>query len=438
MTITALPTDPFSRRLQKIGQLINQGALPQAATELNAAIKLFPEDPRVFIQGSRLAEAAGNAKGAEEAMRKAVSLNPAWSVSATELAALLSRLNRSDEAMEQARKAVALEPDNTDLLVRVVDVARRAAQPAQAVAWLRQLSVLRPGSLQVKNMIARDLRLQGDTAQAMAMYEDILAVDPHDRDSLLGRAQLAMAAGDRAAAVRDCTTLVTLEPGNETFQFWKDVAEGKAPTRLPVDMARTTHDNIADRYEQYMVKQHNYQLPKVMADLILARFNDLAFNVLDLGCGTGLLGLFLGKLQGAMVGVDASEKMLQQAVKHQLYNRLHSVNLLDALQATPDALYHVIAACDTFPYVGDLSQAIPNALRILRPDGYLVFSCETAAEQESDLMLRPSLRFAHKASHVESLCKAAGFDTVEVIDVPLYYVDRNPVNGFIVVAHKPA
>ena len=85
--------------------------------------------------------------------------------------------------------------------------------------------------------------------------------------------------------------------------------------------------------------------------------------VLDLGCGTGLLGLMLGKIAGSMIGVDASIKMIEQAEKHGVYDRFHTVNLLDALRETDASQYHVIAALDVFIYVGDLAQAIARCLR---------------------------------------------------------------------------
>ena len=71
MTIAAIPSDPFTRRLQKIGQMIANKDLQKAATELNAAAKTFPADPRVYLQAARLAEAAGNFAKAEEGARKA-------------------------------------------------------------------------------------------------------------------------------------------------------------------------------------------------------------------------------------------------------------------------------------------------------------------------------------------------------------------------------
>jgi predicted TPR repeat methyltransferase len=130
--------------------------------------------------------------------------------------------------------------------------------------------------------------------------------------------------------------------------------------------------------------------------------------------------------------------MIDQAARHNVYDRFHTVNLHDALRETPDGLYQVIAALDVFIYAGDVTEAIPNALRVLVPGGMMVFSFETAPEQGADLVLQPSGRYAHKRSHIEALCKAAGFASVEVRDTELREENHQPVNGFVVTACKAA
>ena len=139
-----------------------------------------------------------------------------------------------------------------------------------------------------------------------------------------------------------------------------------------------------------------------------------------------------------MIGVDASIKMIEQAEKHGVYDRFHHVNLLDALRETPDALYHVIAALDVFIYVGDLAQAVANALRILRPGGRLVFSCETAPADGAEWVLQASGRYAHRRDHVEALCRKAGFADLQIQDIDLRLESGEPVKGFLVEAVKPA
>ena len=175
-----------------------------------------------------------------------------------------------------------------------------------------------------------------------------------------------------------------------------------------------------------------------MAQILLEKHPDRKFNLLDLGCGTGLVGACLGRIDGHIIGVDLSEKMIEQAARHGIYSRFHRVNVLDALRETPADHYEAISCADVLVYVGDLAPVIPNALRVLKPGGHFIFSCETAGEDEADLVLRPSQRYAHKASSVERQLREAGFDDIVIEHLPMLRMENNqPLPGFLAVARKP-
>ena len=438
MTPTATHLDPLAQRLQTIQKLIKNSKLPEAATKLNAAVKAAPGDARVFLMGMRLAEARGNAAGALDAARRAVNLAPQWAVAVTELAFLLARQNHLKEAVTQAQRAVELDGNNPELLARVIDVAHRAQHFDLALAWLQRAAVISPDNADIKRLLARDLRLTGQLDKALATYNALLEASATDTLSLMGRMQTALAMDNPAAALKDCETLLSLHPGNEEVLFYADLARGNTPARQPAAIVRSLYDGFAELYDQHVVAGLKYKLPREVARIITERYPDRTLNVLDLGCGTGLLGACLGRIQGALVGVELSPRMIDQAVRHNVYDRFHNVDLHDALAATPPALYDVIAALDVFIYAGDMTAAIPQAYAILRSGGHFIFSCERADDSEADLVLRPSQRYAHKASHIESLCRAAGFGEIALEAMPLRYEQNQPVEGFLVIARKPA
>ena len=472
MTSATAQADPFLQQLHAIEQAIAQRDLQAAALQLNAAVKLRPADPRVYLLGSRMAEAAGNAKGAEESARNAVEVAPEWSFGLIELAFLLARQNQFAEAIAQATKAVALAPQDLDILTRAIDIAHRAQHLAVALPWLRKAAALAPAHLQFKQLIARDLAALGQHNDAVAAYTELLAStagpaqnatghpDPapaaanpaepaqgiasipdepliQRTQALMGRARAYLALGELAQALQDCNALVALEPANEEFVFWQTIARGLTPRTQPMAMVRAMHDGFAELYDQHMVRSLHYQLPKKVGDRLLEIYPDKKFNLLDLGCGTGLVGVCVGRIDGALIGVDFSTKMVEQAIRQGVYDRFHTVNLLDALEATPEWLYEVITACDVFIYVGELTQVVPDAFRVLRPGGRFIFSCETAGEDEADLVLRTTMRYAHKQSHIETLCMEAGFDSVQIESTHLRTENGQPVHGYVVTAHKP-
>ena len=426
------------KRLQAIQTLIQAGKLPQAAQKLNAASKASPGDARVFLIGSRLAEAAGNPKGAQESARHAVELAPEWPVAVTELAFLLARQNQFPDAIAFAEKAVELDGNNPEVLGRVIDIAHRARHLDLAMQWLERAIRVLPDNLHLRHQLARDLRLKGQHGKAVAAYDALLEATPGDAEALLGRLQSRLASGNKALALKDGKALLALDPSNEEYRFWHALASGQTPARQPVAMVRELYDGLADLYDQHVVAGLKYKLPREVAGVINQRYPDRTLNVLDLGCGTGLLGACLGRIDGALIGVEISPKMIEQAGRHGVYDRFHSVDLVEALRETPASLYDVIAALDVFIYVGDLSGAIPDAYRVLRDGGHFIFSCEAARQDEAGLVLRPTQRYAHQASHIEALCRAAGFQEVSLETMSLRYENNEPVQGFLVIAKKPA
>jgi predicted TPR repeat methyltransferase len=435
-TVTPFP-DALAKRLHAVQKLIASGQLKDAALKLNTELKAAPNEPRIFIMGMRLAEAAGNPAGAQEAARRAVKAAPDWPPGVTELAFLLARQNEFQEAIGFAERAVQLDGNNPEVLARVIDIAHRAQHFQLAIAWLQRAAAIDPGNTSIQLLVARDWRLTGHYDKALAVYDQLLESRPSDDQALMGRAQTALATGNLASALIDCEALAALHPDDEEVQFYLELARGNTPKKQPAKMIRSLYDGFAELYDQHVVAGLKYKLPREVARIINERYPDRTLNVLDLGCGTGLLGASLGRIQGGLIGVDLSRPMIDQAARHGVYDRFHNVDLLEALEATPESLYDVIAALDVFIYVGDIAGAIPDAYRILRGGGHFIFSCEEALEDEADLVLRPTQRYAHKASRVEAMCRAAGFEPVTLEPMPLRYEKNEPVAGFLVIARKP-
>ncbi|HSV46572.1 MAG TPA: methyltransferase [Ramlibacter sp.] len=432
------PRSAFSaEQLNAVDRMIASGQLEKAAEALNFMAVTAPADPRPYLLGIRLGEACNNPKTALESARTAAQLAPSWSIAVSELAFLLARLNHAEEAMQQARQAVALAPADTQLLARMTDVAHMARDFETAVEWLRRVDQLAPGQAPVLRLIARDLHVLGRHRESVAAWGQALALDEKDRESLMGRMQAAFVLMDQAQAVRDCETLLALEPGNEEYRFWHAVAQGRTPPSQPDSAVRSLFDGFADVFHQHIVERLKYQLPREVAQKIFERHPDRKLDLLDLGCGTGLLGEHLGRIDGSLVGVDISPRMLDEARRLNVYDRLDAAGLTQALVAEPDASYDVVAALEVFVYLGELGATFPQVMRVLRPGGALIFSCESASPGEGDLLLRPSLRYAHSQERVEAQCHAAGFADLAVERKVLREENGAPVHGFVVLALKP-
>ncbi|MFT3790978.1 MAG: methyltransferase domain-containing protein [Rudaea sp.] len=225
-------------------------------------------------------------------------------------------------------------------------------------------------------------------------------------------------------------------PDEAVRRFHEAVARGESPPTQPAALVAELFDGLAARFEKHLVGRLQYRVPDRVADLVLARHPDRKLDLLDLGCGTGLLGLCLGRIDGALVGVDLSARMLDQAAPLGIYDTLRQGDALAELRETPADRYDGIAACDVFIYIGDVSDLISAAFRALRPGGMMIFSCEEADASEGPLRLRPSGRYAHSRASMAGLCRKAGFAGCAFEDIALRLEAERQIAGFIAVAEK--
>lgn len=431
----------FVNQLKLVELKINQQQLQEAAQQLNQLVKTSPRDPRLFLLGSRLAEAAGNTSGMLDAARKAYALAPQWPVAGMHLANVLGACGHANEAIAQAatalQNAFSQNTMDVELISNAAALAQRLRNFKQALIWLRGAEEISPADMIIQHQIALTLIDLKDFHAALPILTQLLQSLSNQPRLLLDRVLANIGIGDLQAAHADTTALLALDPGNELYQYYDTLACGKTPNSLPPAVITQLFDNYAPRFDKHLVQQLQYRIPKDVADMVNVWFPNRDGDILDLGCGTGLFGVCLGPIQGVLVGVDLSQGMIRQAAQHNVYDKFHLVDALDALKATPDNLYHVITALDMLNYVGDLSGVMPNAYRILLPGGRFVFTCEAGAEGDPDFALQKSQRYAHQLNYVKELLTNAGFEDVVIEERTLRLEHGQPAKGFLVVASKP-
>lgn len=136
------------------------------------------------------------------------------------------------------------------------------------------------------------------------------------------------------------------------------------------------YDAWAGSYDAEMALA-GYRHPSIGAALLARHAPRGTGPVLDAGCGTGLLGDWLGILGLAPVeGLDLSAGMLDRARAKGAYARLHQVALGGPLPFA-DGQFAAIIATGVFTtgHVG--AEALPELLRILSPGGPMVLTVKT-------------------------------------------------------------
>jgi len=135
-----------------------------------------------------------------------------------------------------------------------------------------------------------------------------------------------------------------------------------------LERARRYYDGFAPTYEQRRGGRSRYHdlLDDLEVGLALPYVSGR--DLLEVGCGTGLI---LSRLKGAArtaKGVDLSPGMLAHARERALDVVEGSVTALPF----PDASFDTVVSFKTLPHVPDLRRALEEMARVTRPSGVLI------------------------------------------------------------------
>ncbi|WP_226361598.1 class I SAM-dependent methyltransferase [Pseudonocardia sp. ICBG1142] len=139
----------------------------------------------------------------------------------------------------------------------------------------------------------------------------------------------------------------------------------------PAD-ARALYDEWAPTYDADLSGEaQGYVAPAVTADAVVAAAGP-GGEILDAGCGTGLVGVALRERGATTVdGIDLSPGMLERARATGAYRDLREADLTAAL-ALPDDSYDVVVCVGTLTHAHVGPSALAEFTRVVRPGGYLV------------------------------------------------------------------
>ncbi|MDA7427585.1 tetratricopeptide repeat protein [Primorskyibacter aestuariivivens] len=199
--------------------------------------------------------------------------------------------------------------------------------------------------------------------------------------------------------------------------------------RMPAAFVELLFDQYAPRFDNALVNKLAYRGPELLTRALAESGFAHAPRVLDLGCGTGLMGVALREACDWLEGYDISGRMLDEAAAKGIYDLLEKRDLgtLEPVRA----VFDLIVAADVFIYLGALEQIIGWCAGALALKGHVAFTLEWA---DRPVELRESRRFAHSPDYVADLLGQAGFPQIRMRDCILRQDRGADIRGFCVVA----
>lgn len=294
--------------------------------------------------------------------------------------------------------------------------------------------------------VAIERQMMGDFEDAATRLRLVLKFRPELADAWyrLGACQISL--DQDAEAATSFRRALALMPQHEEAKYLlavvqpESIAPGQEPKFAPLSLAANHFDMLAEDYDTEQLNELGYRGHEALAHSVKTFLDPeyKSYRIVDLGCGTGLVGLQMRDVAGLLEGVDISRMMLMQAElrrdsneKH-VYDKLHLIDLRRYLiDQTPDSLDMVLAA-NVFPFVGGLTPVFDGAFNALKPGGLFAFSVEMMKGEEFHLIPGEG-RFAHSDHYILAHAKRVGLEVLEAKTITLFtdyeamqYVLRKP------------
>ncbi len=436
---------PGSAELQTyLGNLLGYGGDQEGAADCyRRALSIGPATAELHFNFGIVLGKQGAFEQALASYRRAIELMPVFPAAHLNLGNVLQHLGRPGEALTHYEHATRLDPELVDAHLGAANAHQAAGHPDLALACCERVAALRPDDVRAHILVATILLGKGKADEAVASYGRALRIKPDDVDGILGLGNALLQRGDREGALARYREVLRLDPANGVAHLIAALT-GVDPERAPDRYVAKLFDDYADRFDSHLVQVLRYDIPAKIANL-LGPHSDPSrarWNVLDLGCGTGLVGAAIAPYARTLVGVDLSPGMLAKARAGGRYARLEQSDLHAMMQREPSASYDVVTAADVFVYVGMLDDIVREAARVLRPGGLFAFSVESldalarggaAGDERPGFRLNPTGRYAHSIAYLRRLAADHAFRILEAQDTGCRIDKGKPVDAYLML-----
>jgi predicted TPR repeat methyltransferase len=251
----------------------------------------------------------------------------------------------------------------------------------------------------------------------------------------LGRAYYELGKVDEAIALFEKWLIE--EPDNPVALHLLAAYRGQqVPEQCSSQYIEQTFDTFANNFEN-VLSRLKYCGPQLVQDQLASlNVSAVSLSVLDLGCGTGMVGEAVKPYALEITGIDLSQAMLDKSAAKNVYRHLHKSDIANFLHTSQEQ-YDLITCMDTFIYIGRLDEVLVLINRNLKPGGMLLFSTEKLSDSgELSYQLNVSGRYSHHQNYLSDGLHAASFEVKSMRDVVIRMESGCPIEGQFICATR--
>lgn len=357
------------------------------------AIELDPNQACFYNNLGNIHQQQNNLSQAILAYQKAIELQYNYPQAWTNLGVAYFRQENLELAQQSHEQALILDSTHFGALFNLGECLYKKGDIHTAEIYLQQVHQQDPTDIDNLYLLS-DLLLTNKT-EHQQLYLFVLREDESIAQWWIRQGIYQENNADINQAKAYYQRALEYQPCNQTAQYLLGILEGKPMQRAPKAYLTELFDAYAPQFEAQL-NSISYQTPQQLMSLIGEQHFS---HVLDLGCGTGLMGSLLYHQAQMMTGVDVSTKMLEIAKQKKYYEHLIHNDIIDFLQHSKPRTYDLIVATDVFVYFGDLNDVFSAIQKSLCRKGRFLFSIELAMEK--NWVLNQRGRYAHPTTLIE-------------------------------------
>ncbi|MBL0726387.1 tetratricopeptide repeat protein [Piscinibacter sp. HJYY11] len=430
---------PQRQLLQRAVTLLRGGQLDEAEPLLVSILQRWPGYPDALHFLGVLEHIRGRSEQAVSLIRQAIVRLPGDPGPLNNLGNVLVESQRYDEAEKAYRDCLAFQPDQVDALTNLATLLRRRRQHAEAEALCRRAVKVKPDFALAWYTLSLALVEQGHIDEALAAHSRGVALAPKQLQARNAMPRALVHRGRLDDAARLYRAWLEIEPDNPVVRHHLAACVGgTVPERASDAYVEKTFDAFAATFDANLAAL-DYRAPQLVSELLqsLLAPPSRQYDILDLGCGTGLCGPLVREWARELSGCDLSQGMLAQATRRRVYDRLDHAELVAHLNDKPRH-FDVLVCADTLCYFGELQPAMTAAAAALRPGGRFVFTVEAwKSDSGESYKLQPHGRYAHHRGYLRRLLAQAGLGELAIREETLRIEGGQPVSGWLVAAQLP-
>jgi predicted TPR repeat methyltransferase len=188
------------------------------------------------------------------------------------------------------------------------------------------------------------------------------------------------------------------------------------------DEFRAVYREWADNYDRDLIDEFGYLAPQAAVACLKTHLPSLNAPILDMGCGTGLVGQLLFDAGYQIIdGLDLSFEMLEKARALGVYRALDEADLTEQLTLEP--IYQAVICVGVFSHQPSQPFDLARLFSALAPDGVLVATVNGKGWKEIGWEVL-----------LEQSAEQNGFRIESVSDIP--YLTRQNISGKLLTLRR--